>query len=293
MCQRILRRGLRGARLDQLAQFLARAGVVEADVEARARLGGDQVHGLVADVDRGELEVRCAEMRGAAVDRLGVDRDHQRRDVAHRVVGELRIGDVALRAGHDQRAVLRAAPADLHHVAELLRVGRLAQNGVIEFLAALRRPFQKLHGAVDRDAFLVAGDEERDRALRLAAVGCEIVERRCDLARDRALHVDRAAAVEHVARDLARERRMRPLRLIARRHHVGVAGQHQMRRRGADARVEILDRVGAGLLEGDAMHREARALEHRLDDGERAALRRRHRGAADQIACEGDRIGHV
>ena len=32
---------------------------------------------------------------------------------------QFRIGDVALRAGDDQRAVLRAAPADLDHVAEL------------------------------------------------------------------------------------------------------------------------------------------------------------------------------
>ena len=50
-------------------------------------------------------------------------------DAAHRIVGEFRIGDVALRAGDDQRAVLRAAPADLDHVAERLRIGRLAQNG--------------------------------------------------------------------------------------------------------------------------------------------------------------------
>ena len=91
----------------------------------------------------------------------------------------------------------------------------------------------------------------------------EIVERRRDLAGDRALHVDGAAAVEHAVGDLARERRMRPVRLVARRHHVGVAGEHQMRRGGADAGVEVLDSVGAGLREGDAMDREARALRAR------------------------------
>ena len=37
---------------------------------------------------------------------------------------------------------------------------------MVEFLAARGRPFQQLGAAVDRDAFLVAGDEERDRALR-------------------------------------------------------------------------------------------------------------------------------
>ena len=40
---------------------------------------------------------------------------------------------------------------------------------------------------------------------------------------------------------------MRPGRLVARRHHVGVAGEHEMRRGRADAGVEILDVGGAGL----------------------------------------------
>ena len=111
---------------------------------------------------------KCAR---AVVERLGVDRADQRHEPAHRIVGQFRIRDVALRAGDDQRAVLRAAPADLDHVAERLRVGRLAQNAVIEFFAARGRPLQQLDGAVDRDAFLVAGDQERDRAFRLAVVG--------------------------------------------------------------------------------------------------------------------------
>ena len=55
-------------------------------------------------------------------------RDHQRHEAAHRIVGALGIGDVALLAGDDERAVLRAAPADLDHVAERFAVGRLAQD---------------------------------------------------------------------------------------------------------------------------------------------------------------------
>ena len=84
---------------------------------------------------------------------------------------------------------------------------------MIEPLAALGRPLQELHGAVDRDALFVAGDQERDRALGLAAVRRKIVERRRDLAGDRALHVDGAAPVEHAVHDAALERRMRPRRL--------------------------------------------------------------------------------
>ena len=65
---------------------------------------------------------------------------------------------------HDQRAVLRAAPADLDGVAQRFAVARLAQNAVIELFAVLRRPVEQLGRAVDGDALLVAGDQERDRA---------------------------------------------------------------------------------------------------------------------------------
>ena len=50
----------------------------------------------------------------------------------HRVVGEMRIGGVALRAAHGELRVQRAAPADLDHVAERGRVGRLADDAGVE-----------------------------------------------------------------------------------------------------------------------------------------------------------------
>ena len=64
-----------------------------------------------------------------------------------------------------QPAVERAAPADLDHVAESLRIGRLADDAMVEFFAAARPASQHLDGAVDGGAFLVAGDEKADRAL--------------------------------------------------------------------------------------------------------------------------------
>ena len=111
----------------------------------------------------------------------------------------------------------------------------------------------------------------------------EIVERRRDGAGDRALHVDRAAAVERVADDLAGERRLRPGGVVAGRHHVGVAGEHEMRRAGADAGVEVLDRRGAGLREGDAVDREARGLAARF----RAAPARRPRPVSPRGSAAG------
>src|SRR3954462_1978201 len=76
------------------------------------------------------------------------------------VVGEMRGGDMALHAIDDEPASHAAAPANLDHVAELSRRGRLADDAGIEHFAALAQPFQHLLGAVDPDAFLVAGDKE-------------------------------------------------------------------------------------------------------------------------------------
>ena len=76
-------------------------------------------------------------MRGAVVERRarhGVEHAHQ---AMHRIVGELRIGGVALHAVHDELAGEAAAPADLDHVAQALRIGRLAdQTGIERFAFA-------------------------------------------------------------------------------------------------------------------------------------------------------------
>src|SRR5437899_9532080 len=140
-----------------------------------------------------------------------------------------------------ERAGLRAAAADLDAIAEHLDIRRLAEHAMIEFLAALGAPLQKLDGAVDGDVLFVAGDQERNRALWLAAVVVQILQHRSDAAGDAALHVDRAAAIEETVLDLAGERAVRPRRLVAGRYHIGMSGKGDVRRLGADPGVEIVD----------------------------------------------------
>jgi hypothetical protein len=164
---------------------------------------------------------------------------------------------------------------------------------VVESLAALRRPLQEFCGAVDRDPLLVAGDQERDRALGPAAVCREIVERRGDLAGDRAFHVDGAAAVEHAVGNARLEWRMGPHALGAGRHHVGMAGEHEMRRARANARIEILDVRRARRAERHAMHDKAHPFQHAFEIGERATFDRRYRAAAHEIPGDGDGVGGV
>ena len=85
--------------------------------------------------------------------------------------------------------------------------------------------------------------------------------------------------------------RMLPGRFVARRHHVGVAGQHEIGLGGADAGVKIFNVVRAWLREGHAVHGEARRLQGRLQKRQRAAFRRRHRRTAHEIAGKGYGIG--
>src|SRR3984893_11436227 len=180
----------------------------------------------------------------------------------------MRIGDVALETIDIERAGQRAAAADLDAIAELFEIGGLAEHAVVEFLAARRRPLQQLDGAVDGDVFLVAGDQERDRAFWLAAVCGKIVQHRRDAAGNAALHVDSAAAVEKAVPDLARERTMAPGALVARRHHVGMSGEGYVRSGAADAGIEVVDIGSAGFAEGDAMHLEAGAFEYVFEHAE-------------------------
>src|SRR4029077_20621805 len=94
-------------------------------------------------------------------------------------------------------------------------------------------------GAVDGRAFLVAGDQETDRALRRMTL--DVACRGRGEGRNSGFHVDRAAAIESAVLDLRRKGIMPPQHRIARGHDVGVPGKAEMRRSVADPRVKIVD----------------------------------------------------
>ena len=79
----------------------------------------------------------------------------------NRVGRAVRVGDVALNAGHLDPHVDRAAPADLHRVAEALDRGRLADQDHVGPDLPLVQPVDDPRRAVGRIALLVAGDEQR------------------------------------------------------------------------------------------------------------------------------------
>src|SRR5215471_3004071 len=86
---------------------------------------------------------------------------------------------------------------------------------------------------------------------------------------------------------------MAPGGLITRRHHIGVTGKGDMRRRVTDPRVEIVDISGAGLTEAHAVHFEADTLQDVFENAERTGISRGYGRAADQIAGNRKGIGHA
>ena len=159
------------------------------------------------------------------------------RQRADRVVGEMRIGDVALAAENRQPAGQRAAPAVLHRVAERLDAGRLAEDAMVETFAAARAHSSSL--AVPLTAGPSSSPVTRkliepvDGALRRSAARRRAQRRRRPSCR-------RRRGPRLTVRDLAGERIEPPSR-IARRHDVGMAGEDEIGPRRPEARVEIVE----------------------------------------------------
>src|SRR3546814_16876194 len=79
---------------------------------------------------------------------------------------------------------------------------------------------------------------------------------------DRALHVHRATAMEHAARDLPGERLLRPA--MADRHDVSMAGKGKMAAARPTSREQILDRSIGSLAERHPPDLKARSEERRV-----------------------------
>src|SRR3546814_4172794 len=115
------------------------------------------------------------------------------------------------------------------------------------------------------DLLLVSGDDEAERAVMVAdppGGG--------DKGGDRALHVHRATAMEHAARDLPGERLLRPA--MADRHDVSMAGKGKMAAARPTSREQILDRSIGSLAERHTPDLKADALHPRLPDVHRTLV---------------------
>ena len=265
---------------------LRRPEIVEADIErALAPAAGMTLNaGLPTStetISRFEAS-KCAVPLSSGAAIKAVEQPHELRD---RIVGALGIGDMALAALDDERAIERAAPADLDHVAQSVAARRLADDAMIEALAFFISPAQQLFRAIDGRAFLVAGDKETDRAL-VRSVPRDISAGGGGKGGDAPLHVGGAAPPDRAIGQLGRERIEPPFRRVAHRHDIGMAGKDEKGRTRADARIEIVDVRRARFRKNDPLRRKAGLFQRRLEDAERAAVVRRHRAASDKRAAK-------
>ena len=79
---------------------------------------------------------------------------------------------------------------------------------------------------------------------------------------------------------------------IAGRHHVAVPRETEIRRAGADPRLEIVDRCRARRLEAQPRAIESERRERGLKHAERARIFRRDRRTADERLRQRDRVKH-
>src|ERR1700676_4620965 len=82
----------------------------------------------------------------------------------HRVIGELRVGDMPLNSVYRETPAQAAAPADLDGVAEDTLARRLADQTAVDGLFAFAQHFNYPARAVHRRPFFVAGYQECDGA---------------------------------------------------------------------------------------------------------------------------------
>src|ERR1700738_596844 len=232
-------------------------------------------------------------MSAAVVERRRHERTHQRDEATHRIIGALGVSDVSLLPGDDERAVERAAPADFDGIADDGCVAWLPKDAVIERFTTLAGPFEQLGGAVYGNAFLVPGNEKRNRSFRFSRACSDIIEDSRNLAGYASLHIDRTASVEHALSDLPCKGRMVPFGLVARRHDIRMPRKDEVGSARPDTGIEILDRHGAGLSKNHPMPVDTGGFEHALDERKCTALGWRHRWTANEVARQGNGIdGH-
>src|ERR1700731_4441659 len=197
----------------------------------------------------------------------------RRRERMHRILGELRVGDMPLHAMDGEAAAERAATTHLDGVADRGFARGLTYHAPIEALAPLAQQLRHTARPIDRRALLITRDQKCNRPLVIRMRPDELLGGG-DHRRKSALHVGRAAAVQHAVADLRRKRIAVPLLQRTAGHHVGVSGEAEHRSHPAAPGPEVLDTAKAQLLDGEAGCREA--LDHELlaafvSGGDRAA----------------------
>ena len=193
----------------------------------------------------------------------------------YRIARQVRVGDMALDAMHDENAPQGAPAAIFHHVPDPARGRGFAHQAPINGLAACLQFLDDLDGAVYGRPLFIAGDQKGDRTFMVRMPGDETFAGR-DHRGQRTLHVRRTPSVQEAIANRRLERIMR-----TGWHHIGVACETEDRPRTTTPRPKILhvaerQRLGAETLRREALHHQ------RLTAG----VFRADRCSPDQVKCE-------
>jgi len=176
--------------------------------------------------------------------------DLSRELIARRSVTPEDAGCQALLATRLAKAGFRCEDASVNGVSNLWArrgSGGLADDAIVDALAALLQALDDAHRAVHGRAFLVGGDQQGDGARVSGPLGDELLHRH-DERRDGGLHVGGAASVQPAVAHGRHEGVGVPLLEGAGRHHVGVAREAEQRPSAAAPRPQIGDAAHAGVL---------------------------------------------
>ena len=150
-----------------LLQALGRGFRAKAEVEVHHAVARDHVARARASVDVAHLPAGRREEGVAFVPADRYQFGQGRSQTVNRVVGQVRVGDVALHAFDRQLAAHRAASAVLDHVARLLHRGGLAHDAKLRGIATGLELLADDHSAVQRRTFFVTGQQKGNAQSRV------------------------------------------------------------------------------------------------------------------------------
>ncbi len=257
----------------------------KAQIEARLQLSRDDIGCARAGGNIRYLETGGLKMLVAAIPGSRREFGQRGRHGMHRVVGELRVGNMPLNSVHRETPAQAAAPADFDGVAEGALARRLSDQAPVDGLVALAQRLHHAARAVDRRALLVAGDQECDRAA-MRRVPCHEFLAGRQHGREAALHVGSPAPIQEAVLDDRKEGIAPPLVQRTRRHHIGMACEAEYRPSAPAFRPEIVDRT-----EAHAFHFESDGLEPADHHLLAAAVRGADRCACNQLFGQSQGVG--
>mmetsp|Transcript_29712 Transcript_29712/g.58989 ORF Transcript_29712/g.58989 Transcript_29712/m.58989 type:complete len:401 (+) Transcript_29712:3728-4930(+) len=259
-------------------QAVARMQIVKADIHSRPHLRRNDIGGSVSSVHRHNRQGGRIKVFGPAVQFMAGQFVHQPHHRGQRIVCTMRIGRMALRPRHGNPSRHRPTAANLHHVAHAIRAGRLSHKAHTHRLARVAHIVQQGRRTIVSVAFLITGDGQYNGPIggRLA----HKVHSRCGKGGHARFHIGGAPAIHHPVFDLCAKGGHGPVGFDPDGYHI------RMPVKAKGAPMSLITPPGKKVANAAPVRPctiKPGTTQQIMQDIQRALIRRRDRGAADQI----------